>query len=331
LVSVKSVEEWSLSYIQDLPLGEHDWIELKGTQLLDFTLSGVDKNNVLGELAKQLSAFANSGGGTIVYGLKDDTREVDCGGVSLSVKGNATTKEWLEDKIPNLVEFPLSRFNVYVITDELGIKPGKGIFLISVEDSPEAPHQAVNDRKYYARIGGKSKPISHRMVMDIAGRAKHPNIELDFKFEPIKEILTEQYLNLCLTYSNTGKIYCKYLNCYIKIPIDFLHNASKNRMDDFAGTIKEIDGLKYMRFSVENIHRDMVGMHGIMPHTRPLTISRYDPILPGTGRVETIGLLIKGKSIISYRATEILWELYADNAPMKNGKIKIIDIPIENQ
>jgi len=101
---MKPVGEWSLSYIQDLPTGEHDWIELKGTHLLDLKIPQVDENKVLEELSKQLSAFSNSGGGTIVYGLKDKTREVDSGGVSLSVKGRTSTKEWLEDKIPTLVE-----------------------------------------------------------------------------------------------------------------------------------------------------------------------------------------------------------------------------------
>jgi hypothetical protein len=69
---------------------------------------------------------------------------------------------------------------VYVITRKdaaSGIAADKAIFVIEIPDSESAPHQAT-DRKYYARIAGKSKPIGHRMVLDILGRIKHPKIEV---------------------------------------------------------------------------------------------------------------------------------------------------------
>ena len=59
---MKPTVDWDESYILNLPPGEHDWVEFKGNRSLDFSLSGVDENNVLNELSKQLSAFANSGG-----------------------------------------------------------------------------------------------------------------------------------------------------------------------------------------------------------------------------------------------------------------------------
>src|ERR1044071_9035984 len=89
--------------------------------------------------------FANSGGGNIVYGVRDADaaaeRLVDAGGVSLTIKQN--TKEWLEDVIPNLVESSLPAFNVYVITRKdasSGIAANKGIFVIEIPDSESAPH-----------------------------------------------------------------------------------------------------------------------------------------------------------------------------------------------
>jgi len=54
--------------------------------------------------------LANPAGGT-------NNWMVDDGGISKSVKGKISTREWLEDVIPNLVEFPLIEFNVYQITE----------------------------------------------------------------------------------------------------------------------------------------------------------------------------------------------------------------------
>ena len=76
----KSPSEWDEEYILALPL-EDDTLERKGSRALDLTLSGVDENKVRDELAKRLSAFANSGGGRIIYGASNDGK-IDRGGIS---------------------------------------------------------------------------------------------------------------------------------------------------------------------------------------------------------------------------------------------------------
>jgi hypothetical protein len=87
---VKPTADWDEAYILNLPPGEHDWVEFKGTPLLDFSLPGIDQSKIVNELSKQISAFANSGGGNIVYGVRDADaatgRLVDAGGVSLTIK-----------------------------------------------------------------------------------------------------------------------------------------------------------------------------------------------------------------------------------------------------
>src|SRR6266446_361168 len=156
---MKPAVEWDEQHIFSLPSGELDWVEFKSSRSLDLTIPGVKESEVRNELSKQLSAFSNSGGGTLVYGITDPVpgqpHNVDLGGVALRCKGKST-KEWLEDIIPNLVEFPLKRFNVHLVPGQAGsqIANGKGLFLIEIPDSEQAPHQA-NDKKYYARVGGK--------------------------------------------------------------------------------------------------------------------------------------------------------------------------------
>ena len=93
-----------------------------------------------------------------------------------------STREWLEDIIPTLVDFPLSSFNVYAVQgkgNKSQIAEGRGIFIIEILDSEQAPHQAI-DNRYYVRVGGKSRPIGHRLVADIFGRRSYPKIQLEF-------------------------------------------------------------------------------------------------------------------------------------------------------
>ncbi len=175
----KPTSDWDEDYVLSLPL-EDDTLELKGTRLLDLTLDGVREDLVLNELAKQLSAFANTGGGNIVYGLSDN-RAVDLGGVSRTIKGRSSTKEWLEDLIPTLTDYEILGVNVYEIPPRernSAMAPGKALYVVDVPDSDRAPHQSKRNLLYYVRLGGKSQPASHRLVEDIRNRLRHPSLEL---------------------------------------------------------------------------------------------------------------------------------------------------------
>ena len=104
---------WSEERVFALPIGEDYSFERKGAKLLDVQLSEVKEANVRRELAKQLSAFANSGGGSIIYGVNNQN-QIDNGGISRA-RGHGTVKEWLEDVIPHSTEPPIAGFQVIEI------------------------------------------------------------------------------------------------------------------------------------------------------------------------------------------------------------------------
>ncbi len=150
---------------------------MKGRRGPNFTLPTVNEQDVKENPSRAVSAFANSGGGVIVLGLANPRQswQVDDGSIELAVK-RPNTWEWLEDVIPTLVDSSLSSFNVYVVQNtnaQSQTAPGRGVFIIEVPDGNQAPQQAL-DSKYYARVGGKSRPIGHRPVADIFGRRQHP-------------------------------------------------------------------------------------------------------------------------------------------------------------
>ena len=179
----KPVSEWDEAYILSLPK-ESDEFERKGSKLLDLTVTGVTSDKVADELAKQLSAFANSGGGKIIYGLKDDGA-VDLGGVSTKIK-DCGTKDWLEQRIPALTEYEIIGFSVHEfgpIASSSQIDPGKALYVVDVPDSDRAPHQSRRDHKYYVRLGSQSSPAPHKMIEDIRNRQKHPRVSLKVRSE----------------------------------------------------------------------------------------------------------------------------------------------------
>jgi hypothetical protein len=176
----KPISDWEEDDVLALSPCENDRFERKGTQLLDLTIPNVKVDAVLNELAKQLSAFANMGGGLIIYGVTD-AGAVSNGGIARVIRGNRSTKEWLEDVIPTLTDYEITGFNVYEIRPKLSgsaISPDKSLFVVDVPDSDRAPHQSKRDHWYYVRLASKSQPAPHRLIEDIRNRARHPKIEI---------------------------------------------------------------------------------------------------------------------------------------------------------
>jgi Putative DNA-binding domain len=181
-IMLKPVPEWDESYIVSLPK-ENSELERKGSKKLDLTVSGVDENDVLNELAKQLSAFANTGGGKIIYGIRDDG--TTDGGVSTAIKKGGT-KEWLERQLPGLTEYEIVGANVFEVgpsNSQSQILTGKALYIVDVPDSDRAPHQSRRDWKYYIRLGSQSQPAPHKLIEDIRNRQKYPRLDCEIALE----------------------------------------------------------------------------------------------------------------------------------------------------
>jgi len=166
---------WTEESIEAIPR-EDNFIERKSSRLLDL-VSGANRERVRDELAKQLSAFANAGGGAIILGV-DNSGMID-GGIPLVLRGRQTTKEWLEDIIPDLTEPEIVGVQVIDVKREnttSKIELGKAVYVVEVPDSDRAPHQSTRDHIYYVRLGSRSLPAPHRLIEDIRNRSRHPKV-----------------------------------------------------------------------------------------------------------------------------------------------------------
>jgi len=212
---------WDEAYLlSSLPAEEADWLEVKGSGVFDPSKNDVDR----GLLSKAICALANSGGGILVLGLRKGENGwiVDNGGISIEFR-KPSTREWLEDVIPTLADLPIHSFNVYAITGgqpSSQIQSRKAVFALEIRDSELAPHQAL-DNKYYARVGGKSRPIGHRLVMDILGRRREPamDVKMHFAYMP-----TPSMYALRIVTENVGRVYAKYVSIFVFVPKHLVHS-----------------------------------------------------------------------------------------------------------
>ena len=134
-----------------MPTDENGW-EYKDAQYL----LPAKRNDLLAELGKQTSAFANTGGGYLVFGVGKDTHTLQ---PCEQAVGTQPMQEWLATQIQQSVEYPLQGFNVYRIPFDS--EPEKSVFVVKYPDSIKAPHQCKKDFKYYWRCNFKSEPAPH--------------------------------------------------------------------------------------------------------------------------------------------------------------------------
>lgn len=165
-------DSWTEADVLGLATEEPDTFDRKSGMLLNG-----DKNAFYDALAKAASAFANSGGGLLVLGVEDDGSFT---GLDPMV-GRTSMKDWIEQKLPGLLSYPLSLFRVHTVlpSNPSAIPAGKVLVVVDIGDSPAAPHQSGRDRKYYYRAAGRSEPAQHFYLELLRQRLTNPSLTFE--------------------------------------------------------------------------------------------------------------------------------------------------------
>lgn len=116
------------------------------------------------ELSKDVSAFANSNGGIIIYGLNEKNHKAD----SFSfIDGNEFTKEWLEQVISSTIQRNIPGLKIFPVRNQGNIN--ETIYVVQIPESNEAPH-ICKDKKFYKRYNFESIAMEEYEVRNLYGR-----------------------------------------------------------------------------------------------------------------------------------------------------------------
>ncbi|HXM61178.1 MAG TPA: ATP-binding protein [Terriglobales bacterium] len=328
----KPIETWDEDDVLALPRGEDDTFERKGSRLLDFTIAGVSQDEVLNELGKQLSAFANTGGGRIFYGVADDGT-VDGGGVTRLIRGRQIGKDWLETVAPGIVEYEIVGVNVYeVLPKAVGsvIARDKALYIVDIPDSDRAPHQSKRDSKYYVRVGGRSQPASHKLIEDIRNRRRHPVLELAsarlqvfslpirdrlVNFDPVLEISGEAGVRIHLKVKNVSSTV---MAVHSSLRIDTFPESSWTNYDNLTVT-RRGEPPHFWEFSAP-VYPAMEIAFWIDANVS----CAYGNITPDAVRGGPWSFPGRAASAVG-----LSWMIFADNSPVRTGIIGFGDLRFE--
>ena len=128
------------------------------------------------EITKDVSAMANSDGGTIIYGVTEDATNRHLPGRIKAVNRKEFSKEWLEQVISN-IRPKLDGMVIHPVT--IGNSNADVVYVVEIPKGRTA-HQAM-DKRYYKRFNFQSVMMDDYEIRDVMNRLQYPRIELHFQ------------------------------------------------------------------------------------------------------------------------------------------------------
>jgi hypothetical protein len=129
---------------------------------LEFKASDALNSPKATEIAKDISSFANSDGGVIIYGVAERNHQADH--IDTGVDVSTHNREWLENVIQSNVAPRIDG----VVIEEIAIAPSRAVMVVYVPRSDRGPHQA--NFRYYKRFNFKCEPMEDYEVRDVRNR-----------------------------------------------------------------------------------------------------------------------------------------------------------------
>ncbi len=129
------------------------------------------------EIAKDVSAFANSDGGCIIYGIEEDNqlpKRIDSG-----VDHHKYTRERLEDVITSNISPRIEGIKI----SRIQLSPDNSVYIVDIPKSFRGPHQERVKNRYYKRFNFKSQPMEDYEINDVRSRnhTVRPLINIDIE------------------------------------------------------------------------------------------------------------------------------------------------------
>lgn len=114
-------------------------------------------------------------------------------------------------------------------------------------------------------------------------------------------------------------MYAQYVNCRIFLP----SSLASNEVSLFGTNFEEVNGEPYYVLTKNNTRRDILQ---VSENTKTEGMSWFDPILPSLSHIWRWELPKDFEIEKLGRGETIIWNVFADNAPARSGKVQISQI-----
>ena len=218
------------------------------------------------ELSKDVSSFANSAGGIIIYGITENNHVAESPSF---IDGNKFTKEWIEQVIHSNIHRKVD--GILIIPVRFNNDASKTVYVIKIPESSQAPHMA-SDNRYYKRNNFESVPMEEYEVRNLYNRLQKTDLSI-----------------IDLISQNRGNVKVKDKYEYVNFEINILVKNESNSIEDRYKLEIKIPNvlLDDGRAEIRRFLNQNTGSHSIfsIPNESPLFKDEQTSICPVLIRV----------------------------------------------
>ncbi|MEY2879191.1 MAG: hypothetical protein RLZZ15_1571 [Verrucomicrobiota bacterium] len=286
---------------------------------LDYKAKGALAKEKRGEIAKDVSAMANSAGGVVIFGVCEYPK--DSGKQHLPEKidpidDSQFTKEWLEHVIAGGVRPRIPDLLVHPIR----LAGGGAVYVVVVPQGSTA-HQAAERKLYFRRYNFEAVAMEDHEIRDVMQRVRHPQVRLTFDINVAKAARSPDpfpprqsdetvYRWLHIGFLNTGDKSAHHVRAKLCIPI--------SAVDQPQPQVVELRGELF-----QSIDLDMA-WPATNTHYFSVPNKNTDPLLPRLGiKMRTVRLKPVENT---FPELPIFYAVYADEAPLFRGQVAFAEI-----
>jgi hypothetical protein len=164
------------------------------------------------EVTKDVSSFANSSGGALIYGVaefNEDTRRHIPERID-PIQRTEISKEWL-DQVIQMIQPRIEGVVIHPVT--ISERDNTVCYVVEVPQSHTA-HMA-RDHRYYKRHNFNVLPMEDYEVRDVMSRRKHPRIIAE-----IRAVRTGAKGQIVVKLTNTGSVLARDYMVDLEVPIN---------------------------------------------------------------------------------------------------------------
>jgi hypothetical protein len=224
---------------------ESDLLELIQTQAeehsrLEFKSSGAlgTSDGKKSEVSKDISAFANSSGGVLVYGINESSDEPRRAESLSPIDPNLFSKEWLEQLINSRIQPRIQGVDLNSVA--LSSSPGNVAYVLSVPESSTA-HQS-SDRRYYKRFNFQSIAMEDYEIRQAMNRLSHAAYKARLKIEKREYPNGTKYFEISSGIENISELVGRDVSGVVFAPKHLVPGGDAFRLSIGGGIYTRIPG-----------------------------------------------------------------------------------------